>query len=124
MTILNIYFDWLHISLVVGIFLLIILGLLLAKAISKSVTEELDRLKKYQADDQLELLRAYARDTANEIILRDEQNFAELCDEWKEIETKNFADKAEVLQEIVKEHPFWNSVHRGGVIQQGVVLLA
>ena len=112
MTVLNLYFDWLHISLVVGIFLLIILGLLLAKAISilsKPFTEELDRLKRYQANDQLEMLHAYARDTANEIILRDEQNFArnfaELCDEWKEIETKTLADKEEVLQEIVKEHP-------------------
>ena len=97
MTIFNFYFDWLHISLGIGIVLLI----LFFKIISKMAIADLDELKRLQADDQFEMLHAYANDTANELILRNEQefvkNFAELCDEWKVIETKPLHDKVKMV---------------------------
>jgi len=112
MTVFNFYFDWLHISLVVVIILLPILGLVMLRLISKSVVEELDRHKRNQAADQFDMLHAYAGDTANELILRDEKlfskNFLELCDEWKEIETKPLDDKRKLVAGIAIEYPFYN----------------
>ena len=111
MTVFGILFDWLHISLAIGIILIILFGFWLIKVIAETSSDEIKSLERNQAGDHYDMLQTYARETANELIGRDEQmfarNFEKLCDEWVEIESETKENKIQKLTQISEEFPYF-----------------
>jgi len=94
-TLFGIFFDWLHITLIVTLIIFLIFLFLIIRRTSSKLSNYLATLEgqhREKAKDQFDLLHTFARETANELIARDEKNFSQnfqvLYNEWEQIKIK------------------------------------
>ena len=94
-TLFGVFFDWLHITLIITLIIFLFFLFLIIGRTSSKLSNYLATLEgqhREKAKDQFDLLHTFARETANELIARDEKNFSQnfqvLYNEWEQIKIK------------------------------------